>query len=214
MPRIIDLTGQRFGRLVVMSRVLNEGIPRSHWRCRCDCGETRIVSTSILKKDGRVTPLSCGCVPAANIGDRLRRHGMSYEPVYRIWGSMRARCQDVNHLQYPSYGGRGITVCERWQTFEHFYADMGDRPDGMSLDRIDNDGPYSPENCRWATLIQQQRNTRRNRFLTLNGRTHCIAKWADLTGITYHTIITRLDRGWSVHDVLTRPVRKHTHVNH
>lgn len=120
------------------------------------------------------------------------------------WHGMLARCANPRHKSYASYGGRGIAVCERWQQFSNFFADMGERPVGHSLDRINNEGPYSPDNCRWAPRTVQMRNTRSNRFLTLDGVTKTLAEWGVHTGIATETIWDRLNNGWSVSDALTR----------
>ena len=137
---------------------------------------------------------------------KYNRHGMTKTPAWRAWNSMMDRCYREGVPNYGSYGGRGITVCERWHTFANFYADMGDRPEGMSLDRIDNDGPYSPDNCRWATSKDQARNRRNNNILALNGEERCIKDWSELLGIHPATIRNRLRRGATAEQAL-QPVR-------
>lgn len=119
---------------------------------------------------------------------------------------MKERCLNPRSKSYPLYGGRGITICERWVTSEAFIADMGPRPEGMSLDRIDNDGPYTPENCRWATPTQQQRNQRRTRFVQWEGRRRPLQELAEQFGLNADTIDQRLKLGWSIEDALTKPV--------
>ena len=157
------MTGQRFGRLTVVERVPSRA--EAHWRCLCDCGNTSVLRGSILR-DGQVR--SCGCY----LRDRLRRvntvHGQAVRghmtPTYNSWMQMRRRCRDPKHGQWANYGGRGITVCDRWRdSFANFLADMGERPDGTSIDRIDNDGNYEPGNCRWATPLEQSHNKRNTR---------------------------------------------------
>jgi hypothetical protein len=136
-------------------------------------------------------------------------HGDVYSPEWRAWCTMRRRCNDPNIWNYKNYGGRGITVCERWLTYANFLADMGRRPTPKhTIDRIDNDTGYSPDNCRWATAVEQQRNNRRTHFLTYNGQTHCIRDWAKIVGLTEDAIGCRIHRGWSVEDTLTRPLMK------
>ena len=121
---------------------------------------------------------------------------------------MKARCLNTNAPNYTSYGGRGITICERWMSFVNFLADMGERPPGTSLDRIDNDRDYCPDNCRWATPRQQSRNTRIARLITFNGETMRVVEWAERLGLNEYIIRSRLKYGWSVERALTRPVKK------
>ena len=161
----IDMTGQRFGRLTVTEFAFTKHYGGSgrhtHWRCQCDCGEQTIVSRTNLM-NGSVA--SCGCVRFANNAANATRHGHkrgSGSPTYKSWYAMRQRCNDPNQIGYAKYGGRGVTVCERWSQFENFLADMGTRPPGHTLDRFpDPAGNYEPSNCRWATPLQQRHNRR------------------------------------------------------
>ncbi|MGI5274748.1 hypothetical protein ACQEUU_37325 [Nonomuraea sp. CA-218870] len=204
--KLVDLTGQRFGRLTVTGPYANR-----RWTCRCDCGNVKAMLQYSLR-NGRAK--SCGCLRSEKTAERNRIHGMTRRnekpSEFTIWVSMRARCEDPNSQGYPRYGGRGIAVCERWSSsFAAFYEDMGPRPSSdHQLDRIDNDGPYSPENCRWLDRVGQANNRRDNEVLTINGETKTIAEWARETGLKYHTLFQRIFKlGWSVERALTQPTR-------
>lgn len=138
----------------------------------------------------------------------LYTRGGVIPPEYKTWTNIRQRCSNPKHISYPLYGALGIRVCERWSKFENFIADMGKRPRGHSIDRIDTKGPYSPENCRWATQAQQQCNRRNNLLLTHNGKTMCAADWDREMGYVKYTITARLFRGWSTTRAIEQPVRK------
>lgn len=130
----------------------------------------------------------------------------SETPTYDSWAHMKGRCLNPNDDRFSSYGGRGITVCERWMLFENFLADMGERPEGLSIDRIDNDGNYEPSNCRWATASQQMNNRRTNHFLEHGGQRKTVTEWSRNLGVSHEVIRTRIRRGWDVDAALTRPV--------
>lgn len=123
-------------------------------------------------------------------------------PTYRVWYSMLSRCENKKNKRYSSYGGRGITVCERWRTFDNFLSDMGVRPDGKSIDRIDNEKGYSPENCRWATNVEQQRNKSNNHLVTHNGLTKTLVEWAEYVGMRQMKLVQRLHWGWEFADAI------------
>lgn len=211
---IIDLTGRRVGKLTVLRRTENVG-RQPAWCCLCDCGvEKRVLGMHL--RAGR--PLDCGC----GQGDRIRAvhqtHGMTGNKEYHTWRGLKGRCENPTHKQYPAYGGRGITLCDRWRdSFESFYADMGPRPAGTTLDRIDNDGPYSPDNCRWATAYEQQNNRRSNVRITLDGETRTMKQWAMHFGIPYPVVKDRRANGVTGADLFAPLVRrkyrtKYTHA--
>jgi hypothetical protein len=158
MPNLLDLKGLHFGRLKVLSRALNNKQGGAMWLCRCTCGVEKVVRSAELKRGGAV---SCGCYMKENNAKLKRTHGMSYTCIYKIWRAMHDRCYNPTTRTYKTHGARGITVCKRWHAFKNFYADMGDKPVGKSLDRINNDGNYTPANCRWATPKEQAQNRRK-----------------------------------------------------
>lgn len=200
-----DLTGRPFGLLMVETyagRITtvyeNRTAVQRIWLCRCQCGGTIERTTSQLHSGHH---LSCGCADRSHGGNY--RHQMTGTRIYKIWCQLVQRCTNENHPNYHLYGGRGIELCRRWRKFEHFYADMGDGASGLSLERKNNDKGYSPENCKWATTAEQNRNKRDNRFLTFRGRTQCIKDWAKEIGLTDKGLAHRIDAGWSVEEALT-----------
>ena len=183
-PQAQDLTGRRFGILTVLRYAGRDRGRALYWVCRCECGRERPIRGRHLLT---ASIASCGCVSRAIAAAKATIHGRSKTPEYGVWRAMKQRCFNPKDRMFSSYGGRGITVCERWKGpdgFVNFLDDMGERPSAAhSLDRIDNDGPYSPENCRWATDSEQQSNRRNCRKLTHDGVTLTIAEWSRRTGI-------------------------------
>lgn len=208
MSKIKDLTGQKFTRLTVLG--LHETrAKKSYWHCVCECGNNLITRSDALTS-GRAR--SCGCLQkesASNVcKSRNTTHGKSRSRTYRIWCGMVTRCTNTNLPYFNNYGGRGISICERWLTFENFIADMGECPPGLSIDRIDVNGNYEPSNCRWVDTKTQSRNTRKNRLLTHNNKTHCVSEWAEIYGVDRCLIKDRLRLGWDTQKALETPARK------
>ena len=200
MPAKIDMVGKRFGRWIVVSengcRV--NGI---FWNCLCDCGNSGIVSGMVLR-DGRSK--SCGCLMKEQAKARMTTHGHSFTRTYSIWSGMVNRCANPSQPSYKEYGGRGIKVCKKWRRFSGFLADMGDAPEGKTLDRIDNDKGYSKKNCRWSTGHEQAMN-RRVRKIQWRGETHTIGQWALILGVDRSNLHHRLLRGWTIEEAFTLP---------
>ena len=196
----VDLVGQRFGRLTVLEECGRQG-GGVVWRCQCDCGNITEVRSNHLRRGAIV---SCGCYNR----EKDRTHGQSHTPLHHVWQCIKDRCLNENYAYRDTYGGRGITICDEWLDFNAFYAwaIANGYKEGLTIDRIDNNGGYEPNNCRWVDMKVQGRNRRNNHLLTFNGETHCVTEWAELMGIKASTICTRLRRGWSVEDALCRAV--------
>lgn len=208
-PKFKDLTSQTFDRLTVIHLCGRTKRGTLKWLCICTCGNHHIVIGGSLTA-GRTK--SCGCLiqETRRMKGRSTTHGLIHTPEYRSWYHMKTRCYNDNSKSYKNYGGRGITVCERWlSSFENFFTDMGQRPSSIhSIERIDNDGNYSPQNCRWATPTEQARNCRNNRFITYKGKTKCLAEWAKYMGMSVSVLRQRLLKlGWTIERALETPVR-------
>lgn len=211
MNRVKNLTGRKFNRLTIKSFSHMSGT-HSFWDCLCDCGNSKIIrGTSITNGQAK----SCGCLRAELKAKYLKenrpalKHGMSATPTYQTWSNMKKRCYNVACKDFPQYGGRGIKVCKRWRdSFQAFFYDMGERPKGLTLDRINNNGDYAPENCRWATTREQSLNTSRNVCVTIGSKTHTITQWCEILGLDKGVIFSRHHRGWSPYKALTTPIVK------
>lgn len=196
--------GWRRGKIVVIGLAAPNRFGHPMFDCVCDCGRRVTVSKYHLAEK-----ISCGCFrrPRSHgfgVGDKSKR-----PPEYGVWCDMRRRCNSPNNQAYPRYGGRGIFVCERWSDFGAFYSDMGSRPSpAHEIDRIDNSGPYSPENCRWVTVSENGSNKRNNVLLTHDGRTQTMAQWSREVGITEKQLRARIKLGWSHSDALTKPLKR------
>lgn len=208
MPVFIDITGKKFNRLSVIEldkeRSTNK---RKYWRCLCDCGNyTSQLGCNI--KGGKAK--SCGClIKDVQLISAAKRKQFTKEqvPVRHIWKLMLRRCYNPKDNTYKHYGARGIKVCERWHNFDFFWQDMGPRPSGYSLERVDNNGDYEPSNCKWATQLEQVNNRRTSRLEWLNGRVQTLAQWCREYNRNQRLVNHRLSRGWSLIDALEKPPR-------
>ncbi len=206
----LNLVGDKFCRLTVLSA----GVVRNgnvHWLCRCECGAELVVSGGSLRSQNTK---SCGCLRVETTGRNKTTHGRSGSPEHTTWTQMIQRCRNPGNHAFDRYGGRGISVCDRWRTsFAAFIDDMGPRPSAdHSIDRINNDGDYEKANCRWSTRTVQGRNKRSNRRLLIGGETRVLAEWAERSGLTESVIDARLRRGWTGERLLSavRPCRRRT----
>lgn len=216
MPRPCKVNmGDRFGRLVVVSNAdaING---KRRFSCRCDCGNQAIIRMDGLIQGGSK---SCGCLRSEVTIARHLTHGQRRTRLYRLWRNIKSRCLNPNFTDYPNWGGRGITICDEWMRFEPFYkwATSHGYRDNLTIERRNNNMGYSPDNCCWATAIQQARNKRNNRVLTYRGESKTLSAWSELVGIKAQVIGMRIDRlGWSVEKSLTTkarllPQRKESH---
>lgn len=208
-----DLTGQKIGRLTVLSRTEHKDRPR--WNCVCDCGKEIVLPTEQLRNGTK----SCGCYRSEWAKGKSTKHGSckrsGRDRLYGVWNMMKQRCVNPNNAAYKNYGGRGITVCEEWQksykSFMDWAVENGYDKDAKhgecTIDRIDNNKGYSPDNCRFVSSKEQARNTRTNRLITFCGETKTLADWGDKTGINPTTIQFRLKSGWTLEEALkTKPI--------
>lgn len=202
-----DLTGQKFGRLTVIERVENAKDGQACWLCQCECGNTKIVRAGDLR---RRNTKSCGCIKREQSIQQLTIHGLAHTRIYKIWSDMKARCSNPKDTHFREYGERGITVCNEWKNdFMSFYnwSMKNGYTDKLTLDRIDNNKSYSPNNCKYATRREQANNRRSNHFLTFNNETHSLSDWSRIMGIKYSTLLNRIRRNWSVERALTTFVK-------
>lgn len=198
----IDFAGQRFGRLLVISK---SSTPYK-WRCKCDCGNKKEINIySLLNRATK----SCGCISIEKAKERAT-HGKSRTSEHNIWKTIKQRCYNKNLDSYKRYGARGIKMCARWRnSFPYFLEDMGNRPSlKHSIERIDNNKGYYKSNCRWATMKDQCANRRNSVFITIHGATKRISEWCHLSGITISAAYGRMNRGWSYERIFSTPLIK------
>lgn len=212
MSKIIDLTGQKFGRLTLL-RFVEKRKSRAFWLCKCDCGNEKIVGVPNLKNGGIK---SCGCLRKEKPNGL--KHGMRGTRFYNTWRGTKQRCDNKKGTGYNNYGGRGITVCDEWMKFENFRDDMlpsylehcekfGEK--NTFIDRIDNNGNYCKENCRWATRKEQNNNQKSNKLLTYKGKTQNLSQWSEELNINYHTLYGRIyNYKWSIKKAFEFPIEK------
>ena len=198
----------RSGRLVVIGFHHKSKSNHVFVECVCDCGKHVVVrASSIVKQESK----SCGCLARELTKKRLTKHGMFGSRIYNIWAGLRRRCYDSNVSGYKWYGGKGIGYCKEWDSFENFYewAKKSGYKDSLSIDRIDYNKGYSPENCRWVDKFVQARNKKSNVVLTYKNESFCCSEWAEILGINYSTLLSRKRRGFPVEEILFHKKRKH-----
>ena len=202
-----DLTNKRFGRLTVLNYDCHRN-GKVIWKCRCDCGNIAYVCNGNLVNHKTE---SCGCLRKEKLVNRSVTHHLTNTRIYKIWIDIKKRCYNNKYTRYIDYGGRGISVCDEWKNdFQNFYdwAMQNGYSDELSIDRINNDGNYEPNNCRWTDKKTQNNNTRRNHYITYNGKTLTMSQWAELLNIEYCTLKSRIKRGWNIEKALTTPTKK------
>ena len=207
MGKLIELTGRRFGRLVVIERGQYEKSGSATWVCICDCGNKKTISGADLRK-GHTQ--SCGCLQIERTKNRNFLNGQEPKDLYHVWVSMRQRIYNHKHKSFNDYGGRGITICEEWdKSYIAFrtWAIANGYEKGLTIDRIDNEKGYCPENCRWVSQKTQANNRRNNTVITYLGESKTISEWADVFHIKSGTLTQRIRKGWPIEKALTMPVK-------
>lgn len=200
--KALDLTGERFGSLTVQHFTERRG-SQAMWLCRCDCGREAVKSLGNLRS-GHTK--SCGCMRSIVTSERKTTHGMCGSPTHKSWQSMLTRCMNQRNSKFKDYGARGIKVCDAWLTFDGFFSDMGVRPLGTTLGRIDNNGDYTPSNCEWQTITKQARNKRNTALFTHQGKSATIPEHCEQLGLNTSTVRSRIyTYGWTVDRALSTP---------
>lgn len=198
--KCVDMVGMVFGRLTVISLCERKN-NRTYCNCKCLCGVEKLMRADGLRSG---TSRSCGCLLKDSHKKRLTKHGQARNSIYYSWENMVQRCTNQNTPNYKNYGGRGICITNSWLIFENFYKDMGEKPKGLSLDRIDNNGNYCKENCRWATRKEQANNTRTNTILEYNSVKKTLSQWADTLGMRSASLIKRINKGLTGADLFSK----------
>ncbi len=209
---MIDLTGERFGRLLVIEKIGCIKKKGSVWKCLCDCGKTvEVLGTYLRRGDTK----SCGCYHSDSVRRMMLTHGKSKTRLYRVWAGIKNRCNNPNSSNYKYYGAQNITMCEEWEksfeVFEKWALDSGydesAKPQVCTLDRIDNESGYSPDNCRWTDHTHQCNNQKSNRLFEYNGVIHTMAEWAKIFKMNYSTLRARIRKGMNFEDAINKPTR-------
>ena len=213
MPKFVDLRARKYGRLSVIGR-FDVRDKTTRWECLCECGNVRIVRSYALQSGHSQ---SCGCLSREINQRKMLKHGQTKSKYteatseYSTWRGIIQRCTNPKNNHYDRYGGRGITICDKWRhDFSAFFADMGEKPQGTTIDRIDNNKGYEPGNCRWADKKTQQNNLSNNIVITYGGLTMTLPMWADKTGIANSCLAARIRRGWSIDRALSEKPQKRT----
>lgn len=198
-----NLSGQRFGRLTVLSLAIDEPYKKKKWLCKCDCGrEIEVAGSNLVSghstqcKQCQLKAIQCGNVT----------HNQSCTKLYNVWNGMIQRCTNTNHKSFPDYGGRGITVCEAWHSFDDFqkWAWEHGYGENVEIDRIDNDGSYCPENCRWIERIKNARNKSNNKIIVYKGESKTLSEWAAYFGVNYKNLSRNLNKGYTLDEAIQR----------
>lgn len=219
MSKLNNLTGKKYGRLLVISRAENKN-GRVYWYCKCDCGRTAIVS-AIKLTSGETK--SCGCLRKENTSKMFSKHHLTKKNLHNAWLNMKNRCDNPKFIEYKYYGGKGITYCDEWKTFDNFmnwafnngYSDKKDENGRnlLSLDRIDTNGNYEPSNCKWSTRIEQARNKTNNVNYYYRGKTYCLTALAEISSVTIDTLRRRIKKGWCIELAVETPSKTYKGVN-
>lgn len=206
MKKLAIRAGNKYGRLTAIKFHHKDKWRHPYWLFKCKCGNKKVID--VYKVTTKATK-SCGCLHKELLSKNNATHRMTKTPTYISWIDMKTRCYNQKYRQRRNYKDKGITICDRWKnSFENFYQDMGKRPAGKTLDRINNDGNYELNNCRWATAKQQANNTSKNCIILFNKQAKTLAEWSQFLNIKYSTIHSRLNRGWSINKSLTKKICK------